>query len=121
MSGVLVLDLVVPRPEPQRQLRALPLLERPQAGDELLPEAGGRPVLDRVGRTFGDRRVLVAVDAQELVAEEEGGRRAVAALAEILEAQAERGREADQPFEVGRREPEAAAVHGALAGDPLGV
>ena len=64
VGGVLVLDLVVPRPEGEGQLRALALLERLEPGDELLPEPGGRPVLDRVARALGDRRVLGAVDAR---------------------------------------------------------
>ena len=46
---------------------------------------------------------------------------AVAALAELVEAEAERRREAQQPLEVGGAEAEAAAVDGALGGHELGV
>src|SRR5437660_20098 len=49
VGRVLVLDLVVPGPEPERQQRGLPLLECLEAGDDLLPEPGSRPVLDRQG------------------------------------------------------------------------
>ena len=56
VGGVLVLDLVVPGPEGQRQVGALARLERLEPGDELLPEAGRRPVLDGVAGAFGGRR-----------------------------------------------------------------
>ena len=48
VGGVLVLDLVVPRPERQVEGEPLALLEGGQPGDELLPEPGGGPVLDGV-------------------------------------------------------------------------
>ena len=40
------------------------VLERLEPGDELLPEAGGRPVLHREAGALGDRGVLGAVDAR---------------------------------------------------------
>src|SRR5438128_12646913 len=47
MRGVLVLHPVVPGEERDRHLRFLPFLEDLEALDQLLPEARGRPVLDR--------------------------------------------------------------------------
>ena len=55
VGGVLVLDLVVPGPERERQVGALAGLERLEPGDELLPEPGGRPVLHRVAGALGGR------------------------------------------------------------------
>ena len=75
VGGVLVLHLVVPGPEGERQSGALAGLEGLQPGDELLPEARRGPVLDGVARPLGHRGVLGAVHLEELVAEEEGGRR----------------------------------------------
>src|SRR5581483_2774767 len=121
VGGVLVLDLVVPDPEAEREVRALPGLEGRQPGDELLPEPGGGPVLHGVGGALGGRRVLRAVDAQKLVAEEQRRGAAVAAFPHLLEAEADGGAEAQQPFEVGGGEAEAAAVDRALGADDVGV
>jgi len=54
---------------------------RLEAHDELVPEAGVRPVLDGERGADRDVRVLRAVDLVELVAEVERRRGAVAALA----------------------------------------
>ena len=103
VRGVLVLDLVVPGPEGQRQVGALAGLERLEARDELLPEPGGGPVLHRVARALGDRRILGAVDPQQLVAEVQRGQGAVAALAEVGEAEAERAGRSAGATRSGRR------------------
>src|SRR2546421_12637760 len=102
---MLVLDLVVPDPEPEGQHRALAVLERLQPGDELLPEPRRRPVLDGEGGSLGGRGILGPVDAKELVAEEARARGGMPALAHLAEAQAERGAGVEEPLEVGRREP----------------
>src|SRR5205814_7423469 len=104
VGGVLVLDPVVPGPEGQRKVRALPLGEDPETGDQLFPEPGRRPVLDGVGGTGRDRRIVGAVDAQELVAEERGGVRGLPTLPEVAELETERLTKAQQPPEAGGRE-----------------
>jgi hypothetical protein len=119
VGGVLVLELIVEGPEAEREARALARLERFEPGDELLPETGRGPVLDRERRALGGGRVLGAVDAPQLVAEEECARGAVPALAQIGEPESERLGELQQPLEVGGAEPERAAVDGAVGeGDP---
>src|SRR5712664_3579798 len=97
VGSVAILDLVVPDPEPERQHGALALLERLQSGDELLPEPRRRPVLDGEGGSLSSRGVFRPVDAKQLVAEEARARRRMAALAHLLEAQAERGAEVEEP------------------------
>ena len=73
---------------------------RLEAHDELVPEAGVRPVLDGEGGADRDVRVLRAVDLVELVAEVERRRGAVAALAEVFELEADRLADVEQPLEV---------------------
>src|SRR5437879_5928271 len=89
VSGVLVLDPVVPGPKAQMQLRALALLEGAEAGDQLLPEPGRGPMLNGVRRTLGHDRVVRAVEPQQFVAEEQRGGRTVPALAQFGETQPE--------------------------------
>jgi len=78
-------------------------------------------VFDGEGGSLGGRGVLRPVDAQQLVAEEAGAGRGMAALAHLLEAQAERGAEVEEPLEVGRREPEGAGIDTSFRADELGV
>ena len=92
-----------------------------QAVLELLPEAGGGPVLDGEAGPLGDLVVLAAVEALKLVAEVERVRPPVPALAQVVEAQAERLADGQQPLEVGGAEPEEAAVDRALGADQVGV
>src|ERR687897_640028 len=89
--------------------------------DQLLPEAGRCPVLDRERRALADRRVVRAVQPQELVAEELGTRGGVSPRAEVVEAKAEGFGEPQQPLEVRGPESERSAVHGPLGADDLRV
>src|SRR5690606_20582093 len=65
-------------------------------------------------------RILAAVEAQQLVAEEQRRRRAEAALAELLETEIELPRHADQQLEVRRAEAERAALYAAFGAAELG-
>ncbi len=89
--------------------------------DQLVPESRRGPVLHRVARGLGDHVVLAAVEADELVAEEQGGFGAVHATADILKLQTELLGDAQQPFEVRCAKAEHAAVDAALGGDELRV
>src|SRR5205823_868267 len=121
VRSVLVLDLVVPGPEAERQLRTLPHLARPEACDELLPEPSGRPVLDRVGRSLGNRGIVAAVDPDQLVAEEQRARRGMPPLAHVLETQSQRAAKPHEPFEVAGGETEPAPIDGPLGPDDVRV
>ena len=108
---VLVLDLVVPGEERERQIGHLARLDPLEAGNQLLPEAGRRPVLHCERRTHRLVVVVAAVQPEQLVAEVQRARRAVPPLAEIVERQPQRMGEAEQPLEVRGLEAEPAAVH----------
>src|SRR5690606_223421 len=81
----------------------------PPAFDELVPEARRRPVLDRARRGGRGRIVLVAVEPDQLVAEAQRRRRREAALAELVEPEAELSRHAGEKLEVRRAKMERAA------------
>ena len=110
--AVVRLELVVPREEGERQGRNLLCPDALEPGDQLLPEAGGGPVLDGERRPHRLVVVVAAVEPEQLVAEEQRAPVAVAALAHVVEAQAEGGAEAQQPLEVGRPKAERAALDG---------
>src|SRR5690606_36153595 len=115
MPGVIALELRMPREEAHvERHEAAAFRVAPPALDELVPEARGRPVLDRPGRRRGDRVILVAVQPDQLVAELERLGRAEAALAEIAEPEAELPRHPGEQLEVRRAEAERAAFDGAL-------
>src|SRR5262245_65440217 len=97
MTGVLALDAVVPGEERQAQVGDARLLDPEQAVLDLLPEAGRGPVLDREAGALGDHRVLAAVDALELVAEEQRAGPAVATLAQVGIAQGDRLDDGEAP------------------------
>src|SRR5690606_20479923 len=80
------------------------------AVDELVPEAGRRPVLDGPRRRGRDRVVLVPVKADQLVAEVQRRRCAEAALAEVAKAEPELSGHAHEQLEMRRTEAERAAV-----------
>ena len=65
------------------------LVDLVEAQHEVVPEAGVCPVLDGKGRPERDAQVLRAIDLIELVAKVERRGRAVLALAEVLEAEAD--------------------------------
>ena len=92
-----------------------------QAVLQLLPEAGGGPVLDGEARPLGDLVVLAAEEPLKLVAEVQDVGTTVPALAQVVEAQAERLAHGQQPFEMGGAEPEEPAVDRALGADQVGV
>src|SRR5690606_6105052 len=72
----------------------------PPAFDELVPEARRGPVLDRPRRGGRGRIVLVAVKPDQLVAEAQRLGRCETALAELVEAEAELPRHADEELEM---------------------
>ena len=96
-------------------------LDAEQAVLQLLPESGGGPVLDGEAGPLGELAVLAAVEPLELVAELERVGPAVLAFAHVVEAQAQGLADGQQPLEVGRAEPEGAAVHRPLGADQLRV
>jgi len=121
MAGVLALDAVVPREESNFQTGQPGSLDLQEAVFQLLPEARGGPVLDGEAGPLGDLPVLVAVEPLKLVAEPEGVGTAVPALAQLIETEAQRFADGQQPLEVGCTEPEDAAIDSALGADELGV
>ena len=106
MAGVLGLDAVVPGEEGDLEPGQTGRLDVQQAVFQLLPEAGGGPVLDGEAGPFGDLVVLAAVEPLKLVAELKGVRAAVAAFAQVVKAQPERFADGEQPLEMRRAEPE---------------
>ena len=89
---MLRLDAVVPGEEGQAELRMPAVLDREQAVLQLLPEAGGRPVLDGEAGALGKLRIIAAVGpAASSFRHELQERRgsAVTALAEVVEGEAE--------------------------------
>ena len=90
----------MPREERERQGRDLLGPDPLQPPDQLLPEAGRGPVLDRERRPHRLVVVAASVEPEQLVAEEERARVAVAPLAHVVESQAEGGAEPQQPLEV---------------------
>ena len=102
--GVLGLDAVVPGEEGHLEAGEPGRLDVEQAVLQLLPEAGGGPVLDGEAGPLGDPIVLAAVEPLELVAEVQRVGPPVPALAQVVEAQAERLADGQQPLEVGGAE-----------------
>ncbi len=121
VARVLGLDAVVPGEEGDLEAGEPGRLDVQQAVLQLLPEAGGGPVLDGEAGALGDPIVLVAVEALELVAEVQRVIPPVAALAQVVEPQPQRLADGQQPLEVGGAEAEEAAVDGALGADQVGV
>src|SRR6185503_9649781 len=95
-------------------LRPAPVAIALPALDELVPKAGGRPVLDGPGGGGRDGVVLVRVPAHELVAEEQRGGRAEPTLAELRELETEVARHAQQQLEVRGAEMEHTAFDAAF-------
>ena len=118
---VLAFDARVPGEERQGQGGFDAFVVCHEAGDQLIPESRGGPVLDRVTGGLGGHVVLAAVEPDQFVTEEQGGLGAVNAPAHVLEGQTEFLRDAQQPFEMRRAETEHTAVDGAFGGDQLRI
>ena len=121
VTGVLGLDAVVPCEEGHLERGQPGCLDLEQAVFQLLPEAGGGPVLDGEARPFGDLVVLAAKEALKLVAELKDVGTSVPAFPQIIEAEPERFAHGEQPFEVGGAEPEQPAVDRPLRAHQVGI
>mmetsp|Transcript_1027 Transcript_1027/g.3015 ORF Transcript_1027/g.3015 Transcript_1027/m.3015 type:complete len:223 (-) Transcript_1027:263-931(-) len=108
--GVLGLEALVKAPEVGGRAKPARGVEPVEAVDEIVPEAGVRPVLDGEGGPERRGEVLGAVDVVEGVAKVERGGGAVLALAEVVEAEADGVADVEEPLEMGGAVREAAAL-----------
>ena len=121
VAGVLGLDAVVPGEEGDLEAGQPGCLDVEQAVFQLLPEAGGGPVLDGEARPLGDLVVLAAVEALKLVAEVQGVRRARAGACPGRRSPGRAPRRRPAATRSGRRGTGRAAVDRPLGADQVGV
>ena len=121
VAGVLSLDAVVPGEECNFQRGEPRGLDVQETVFQILPETGGCPVFDGKTGTFGDLIVFGAKETLELVAETKDVGPSVSALAQVVEFQAQRLANGEQPLEVGGAKPEESTVDRSLGADKIGV
>jgi hypothetical protein len=111
---VIRLDPRVPREETDvERFHARALAEASPPFDELVPEAGGGPVLDRTRRGRRNLVVLVCIEPLELVAEVQRRARTEAPFAKVHEIEPELPRHAHEQLKVSGRKVKGAAFDAA--------
>src|SRR3989338_3532877 len=121
MIGMLVLQPVMEGPEAEVQFQPALVAKLLHAGDQLLPEPGGGPVLDRVARTGPLAEVVTPVPPLEAIGKMERGGPAMLSFPDIVKRQPQRLDKIQQPLKMRRLKPESPSLDSPLRADETRV